>query len=221
MSSPLLVLVPTRVELVHLLGEEPPREPAPGGPGAAPAKMEFALCGFGPIAAAALSVEHFRARGVRRAALVGSAGSLDPDALPVGTAFRPDEVECDGIGVGESDGFETLGLPQVPEELLSPPVEYRLGLAGCGHPASVLTVTAAAANPRMRERRRTRHPRALAEDMESFGVALAARVAGVELTVIRGVSNLAGERTPGPFDLVSALAACRPLLERWAAEPGP
>ena len=67
------------------------------------------------------------------------------------------------------------------------------------------------------EERRTRTG-ALAEDMEAFGVALACRLHGARLTVVRGVSNRAGDRDVGRWRIGEALEEAHRLgLETLAA----
>ena len=57
------------------------------------------------------------------------------------------------------------------------------------------------------KRRNEKHPGVVAEDMESFGVAMACKLASVPLTVIRGISNVAGNRDIESWEVDSALAA--------------
>ena len=57
-----------------------------------------------------------------------------------------------------------------------------------------------------------RFPGAAAEDMEGFGVALACALHGVPLSIVRGISNAAGQRAPAHWRISPALAAARTLL---------
>jgi futalosine hydrolase len=50
--------------------------------------------------------------------------------------------------------------------------------------------------------------------MEGFGVALACRLAGVPLTIIRGISNTAGDRDHARWRVPEALAAAAGLTLR-------
>jgi len=56
-----------------------------------------------------------------------------------------------------------------------------------------------------------RFPDAKAEDMEAFGVAMACHLNQVPLTVIRGMSNAAGERDKQQWQLDEALASALAL----------
>src|SRR5439155_15243049 len=82
-------------------------------------------------------------------------------------------------------------------------------------PALLLTTCAASDSAAHAAIRRARFPDALAEDMEGFGVALACRLAGVPLSIVRGVSNVAGERDPARWRIPAALAAARTRALSW------
>ncbi|MGW4272390.1 futalosine hydrolase, partial [Streptomyces seoulensis] len=76
---------------------------------------------------------------------------------------------------------------------------------------------------------RARHPRALTEAMEGFGVAEAAAAHGVPVLELRAVSNPVGPRDRAAWRIGDALAALTeafgklaPVLERWNPhEPAP
>jgi futalosine hydrolase len=65
--------------------------------------------------------------------------------------------------------------------------------------------------------RRRRHPRALAEEMEGFAVAIAARLSGVLLSILRGASNAAGERNHRRWQPMPAVRACAAAARDWIA----
>jgi len=48
--------------------------------------------------------------------------------------------------------------------------------------------------------------------MEAYSVAVAARLHGVPLTVVRGISNLAGDRDHSRWRMTEALQAARAVL---------
>ena len=101
----------------------------------------------------------------------------------------------------------------------------RLALARAGHdparPALLLTTCAASDSAAHAASRRARFPDALAEDMEGFAVALACRLAGVPLSIVRGMSNVAGERDPERWRIPAALAAARTRALSWLQQAGP
>jgi futalosine hydrolase len=114
-----------------------------------------------------------------------------------------------------------------------PPAEQPIGdrlalLSGDRPPPScpaggeLLSVCAASATPQDAQRRRRRYPSAMAEEMEGFGVAVACRLARVPLTIVRGISNVAGDRDLAGWDILSSLdavaEAIAPLMRHSASE---
>jgi futalosine hydrolase len=225
-GSPTLLLFPTDLERRRFLdaGGLPPGLALP------------ALCGFGPVAAAARTAELLARLRPRRVLLLGIAGAYDLADDPLGCARSFDAVTLDGVGAGEGEGLRgpsALGFPQWPGSVGEdqPAIEERLSLdrppPGSGVLARPLLVSscAAADGEVMAERRRRRFPGAAAEDMEAFAVAFACALARVPLCVVRGISNLVGDRDPRRWRIPQALAAARTAaiaaLEGAEWEPAP
>jgi len=184
------------------------------------------LCGFGPIAAAARTAELIAARRPARVILAGIAGRLDA-RLEIGAAYRFDEVACDGVGVGSDRAFVAagaVGWPHWPGNETTEALGDRISLAGpSAKPAEdaaglLLTVCAASANPEEVACRRDRFPEAVAEEMEGFGVAVACRLSGVPLVIVRGISNDAGDRDHARWRTAAALEAAAATLAPLLAE---
>ncbi|MEM9380965.1 MAG: hypothetical protein AAGB93_13520 [Planctomycetota bacterium] len=174
--------------------------------------------GFGPIAAAARVAGLLAAHAPERVVLVGVAGG-DPELLPVGTATAFGEVVLDGVGAGESFAAllpSGMGLPQWHGDDREA-VEERLALADEG--PRLLTVCSASEGTTMIEARRARFPDVAAEDMEGFGVALAAHFGRVPAHVVRGISNAVGDRDHARWRVDDGLRAAAELL-RAALEGG-
>ena len=204
LGSPTLLLFPTRLE------HERFRDQGGLPPGSA---LQY-VSGFGPVAAAARSASLCAALRPARVLLVGIAGSYDIEAHPVGSALEFDAVAVDGIGAGEGDAFlgpGSLGFPQWPGTANGQGAVHEQLELDCArsHGATLLTTCAAAATAREAERRRARFPRAAAEDMEGFAVAVACRLARVPLAIVRGISNRVGDRDPRQWRIPGALAAAR------------
>lgn len=203
-----LVLVPT----------EPERRLI--APALAVGQCAVELCGFGPVAAAARTAALVAARAPRRVLLVGIAGRLG-HGLHLGAAYRFDRVACHGVGAGSGAGFvpaAALGWPQWRGD--PPAVSAAVGDVidlstdfGGDVPGRGLLLTACAASATADDvaERRKLHPAATAEDMEGFGVALACRLAGVPLAIVRGISNTAGDRDHVRWQVPQALAAAAEL----------
>jgi len=152
--------------------------------------------------------------------LVGVAGTYVPAEAPVGSAVVGTFVRPFGIGIGSGSEHRSLGEAQwshLPPTHAWRDVDERLPLhvplvrAARG---GLLSVAAASATREEATERHARHPDALAEEMEGFAVALAARVSGVPLTVVRGISNVAGDRDPGTWELEAALGAAQETVEQ-------
>ncbi len=241
----MLILVPTGYEARFLCSERVHRTLADRGATRCRVggrEVAVALCGFGLAAAgagAAFALGNYlrptATAGPQSAQviLVGIAGTYDPLRAPVGSALLATNVRCVGIGRGSGAAHRSaaaLGWPQGLPLAGLPSVSDELPLAAPDLPGEpvrrggLLSVAAAAANPAEAGERAAHFPGAVAEEMEAFAVGLAARLYGVRLTVIRGLSNVAGETDHAAWRTTEALAAAKALLirvvEHMAAEDG-
>jgi futalosine hydrolase len=175
--------------------------------------------GFGPIAAAASTAALLERLRPRRALLLGIAGSYDEARLPLGTACTFERAAIDGIGAGEGERFvpatrmpfasdaQPPAARSDPEGIaLARPAIERASTSGL-----LLSVCAASGDAEQAARRKRLHPRAVAEDMEAFGVAYACARADVPLCVVRGISNVAGDRDSKRWSFREALSSARTL----------
>ena len=229
-----LILIPTEPERRCL---------APRLAALPPADTAVELCGFGIAAAAARTAQLIAALRPERVILVGIAGRLD-DRLALGTATLFERIACHGIGVGSGPAFisaATLGWQQWPGDPGDGDPgdgDPGDGDAGDGDPSDggpgvgdelpcavpdrgdlprerlLLTVTAAAAGPEDVRLRKAMVPEASAEEMEGFAVALACRLFRIPCTIIRGISNTAGDRDKAHWQIEAPLAAAADLVLR-------
>ncbi|WP_371670664.1 futalosine hydrolase [Streptomyces sp. NBC_00289] len=153
----------------------------------------------------------------------GIGGGFAPGA-PLGSLVVADEITAADLGAETADGFlpvTELGFGTVthrPPETLVRGVAAATGArAGTVLTVSTVTGTAARADALL-----ARHPRALAEAMEGFGVAEAAAAHGVPVLEIRAVSNPVGPRDRAAWRIGDALTALTdafgklaPALESW------
>lgn len=175
------------------------------------------VCGFGPVAAAARTAELLGTLHPRRVVLLGIAGAYDTERHPVGSALVFSRVAVDGIGVGEGERFQgppTLGFPQWPGSADTRRIgdEVRVQAPPHRDDGLLLTTCAASDTPELAALRRARFPDAVAEDMEGFAVALACELRGTPCTIVRGISNRVGDRTPENWRIPAALLAARRLV---------
>ncbi|MFD9190464.1 futalosine hydrolase [Streptomyces phaeochromogenes] len=209
--------------------------PAEGGP----IVFDLLAAGVGPAAAAAATAAALTAAALNEqtdeqtddrtsgpydlVVSAGIGGGFQPEA-PVGSLVLADEITAADLGAETADGFvpvTELGFGAVthrPPESLVRAVAAVTG-ARTGAVLTVNTVTGSA--ERAAELRR-RHPRALAEAMEGFGVAEAATAHGVPVLELRAVSNPVGPRDRAAWRIGDALAALTgafgklaPALESW------
>ena len=183
-GAPTLLLVPTELERRAL-------EELGGFPHGL-ALVE--TCGFGPIAASARTAALLAALRPARVVLIGIAGTYDAVRHPVGTA-----AWCGSVAI---DGLETCGFEQAPG------IGERLELAD-GAAAHLLTVLSPSRSAQDAAARRARFPEAALEDMEGFGVALACALGATPSSIVRGVSNVAGDTSREGWRIRDALAAAR------------
>ena len=214
LSPRTLVLIPTELERKHLA-----RQPDFG------AVAPCDLCGFGPIASAAHARHALARHQPDRVIMIGIAGTFYPRGLPVAAAAVFPSVVLDGVGVGSSSEFisaAALGFPHDPTTASAPhkrfdelPLKAPYGAAA----GQLLTCCAASATPEEARQRRESFPGAVAEDMEGFGVALACQLGGVQLAIVRGISNEVGNRQIERWQISEALDAAWVLANRLIREP--
>jgi futalosine hydrolase len=210
----ILLLIPTPFEAKLLTGLDFGSRVDGTGRGPKPVtlagrRLVAATTGLGLAAAGANAARWLAQIRPDAAVLAGLCGTFDPERLAVGGLLEATQVACDGIGAGEGEEFAAAGEP--PPPLRCAPARSR-GVRG-----EVLSVAAAADGAAMTKARRRRHPRALAEEMEGYSVAIAARNIRVPLVILRGASNVAGERDHRRWKFEAALAACRDALAEWVA----
>lgn len=220
-----LLLVPTESELRRLR----PRLRSHVGDEHATGRWTIALCGFGQVAAAARTALLIAKHHPQQVLLVGIAGALRDD-VTIGAAYTFDRVLCDGIGVGSDADYlaaAEIGWKQWAGDNPGGAIGDEIELA-CSTPvgdlagATLLSVCAASAHRQQAAQRQLRYPEAVAEEMEGFGVAMACKLAGVPLRIVRGISNHAGNRNLAEWQIEEALAAAAELAsELIAAEEAP
>ena len=183
-----LVLVPTELEARRLALRHTPLE----------------LCGFGLARAGVGAMQAITRHRPQRVVLAGVAGSYDADLAPIGAVLTPGLVRCHGIGVGDQTPAD-LGFTDSDEAALD------------GQDGLALSVARASDSPDQARSRRVAEPRAVLEEMEGYAVALAAMTAQIPCTMLRAVSNMAGDRDPAGWSLDPALDALHERLDNMLA----
>lgn len=179
--------------------------------------------GVGPARAAAHTATALASARYDLVISAGIAGGFAPHA-PVGSLVVAEEITAADLGAETPEGFlpvTELGFGTVthrpPEALVRETAAAAGALTGAVLTVSTVTGTAARAAA-LRER----HPTALAEAMEGFGVAEAAAAHRVPVLEIRAVSNPVGPRDRAAWRIPEALQVLTegfgkltPVLESW------
>ena len=199
--------MPTEIERQHLATQ--PRFNAYG---------PCELCGFGPIAAAARTTSQIAIHKPDRVLLIGIAGTFNPSVLRVGVAALLPRVIMHGIGVGTDETFVPageMGFQHWPGQGEESPIGDELVLSTplSSVSGSLLTCSAASASTKDMRYRLDRYPGVVAEDMEGYAVALACRLEHVPLVIVRGISNVVGDRLSKNWQIPQALSAAWFLAE--------
>ncbi|MFD6437749.1 futalosine hydrolase [Streptomyces venezuelae] len=184
--------------------------------------VDVLAVGVGPAAAAAgtaTALARAAAEG-RPYGLVVSAGiggGFPPDA-PVGSLVVADEITVADLGAETPEGFSPvteLGFGAVTHR--PPPALVRAAADACGAATgTVLTVSTVTGSTERAAALRLRHPRALAEAMEGFGVAEAAVLHGLPVMEIRAISNPVGPRDRAAWRIGDALSALSDAFGKFA-----
>jgi len=205
----LLLLVPTQGELSAILAAREIALLVERG-------LRVCACGFGLVASGLVTARELSRLKPKGVILVGIAGALQPRA-GTGQAIEFSAVAVHGIGAGSGAGFQSatkMGWEPFPEPELGIGEVIETGWPD--QPAIstslLLSVCSASANDADRESKTGMFPDAVAEDMEGYAVAAACRLAGVPVRIVRGISNLAGNRNHSTWTTAEALSSASAMV---------
>ncbi|MEU9076612.1 futalosine hydrolase [Kitasatospora sp. NPDC004745] len=215
-----VVAVPAEAEAVlRGLGGTAAALPLPGGGlhRAQDAPVDVLAGGVGPAASAAATAAALGAHDFALVVSAGIAGGFAPHA-PVGATVLASAIVAADLGAETGDGFADvteLGFGTVRHTPPAAAVARAAGALGA-LTGPVLTVSTVTGSARRAAELAARHPGALAEAMEGFGVAEAAARHGVPVLELRTVSNPVGPRDRAAWRIGQALGA---LEAAFAALP--
>ncbi len=181
--------------------------PDPLSPDAA--EVDVVAVGVGPAQAAAGTMRELalaQADGAPYRAVIcagiagGFAGRAEIGDVVVATA----SIAAD-LGAESEESF--LSLDDLGFGASTLPADPALFPAEGARRGQILTVSTATGTRATADELATRFPEALAEAMEGFGAATAARALGLPFAEVRAISNLVGPRDKGSWRLAEALAA--------------
>ncbi|MCT4356835.1 futalosine hydrolase [Streptomyces sp. Je 1-79] len=195
--------------------------------------VDVLVGGVGPAAVAAATATALARAAVPYDLVVsaGIAGGFQP-AAPLGSVVVSDTIVAADLGAQTPDGHlsvEELGFGRSTHPV-GPALTRRVSdaLTHGGQPHTVgpvLTVSTATGTAGRAAELAVRHPGAVAEAMEGFGVAEAAAAHGVPVIEIRAVSNAVGPRDRAAWRIGEALDALRHTFQLLSTtvfvEPAP
>ena len=200
--APNLILVPSKTELARLRKRI----------GSLPASWRIETCGWGILASAVQSTEHIHRHRPHQVILAGIAGTFSETAFPVGSAVAFDSVRIDGLGASWASEFQTAEQLGWGAETLCVPGLFKLkllsdrtGVEGL----ELLTVCSASGDENHARWRVARFPNVVAEDMEGYAVAASCHRANVPVSIVRGISNVAGVRDQSRWQIDRSDSSCR------------
>jgi futalosine hydrolase len=183
--------------------------------------------GVGPVAAATITAKSLAADdGYTHVVSAGIAGAF-PGRAEVGDVVVARSSVAADLGCRTDDGFLTLtdmGLPQPGHIEYPAALTWRDRLVAGGLSVAtgeVVTLSCMTGTDAEGKLLAERHPHAVAEAMEGWGVAWAARSFGVTTGEIRAVSNMVGKRDPSTWDISGALDALSRAFGVLLSEPLP
>lgn len=168
------------------------------------AKTSIRVIGFGLLESAIGTADILRDAKIEHLTLVGIAGTFDPGRYPIGTAVEVNLAIVDGIGVGNhlDHTFQSGTELGWSTNAVVPITDGEI---------TALSVAAASAGFQEADWRRKRFPTASIEDMETASVAGVCQRFSVSLRVIRGISNVVGDRNSDNWQIEKA---CQAVAEK-------
>jgi futalosine hydrolase len=186
--------------------------------------FEVVAVGVGPVAAAVGTASALAARPAT--SLVVSAGIAGgfrgrADACAIAIA---DRITFADLGARVDTGFVSLDEMGLKQDSSFPVTDSRLprrleALSFDHLRGEILTLACMTGTDDDAAELASRHPVAVAEAMEGFGVAAAAHHAGVPFAEVRSISNAIGKRDPSTWNMQGAFAALAEVFAAIAKEP--
>lgn len=176
--------------------------------GARHGRVTVLTAGVGPAAAASATAIALAAERHPLVLSAGIAGGFAPHA-PIGAVVAADAIVAADLGAQTPEGFRDVAELGFGTTVHTPPpgAVALLAEATAAAVGPVLTVSTVTGSAARAAELTERHPDAVAEAMEGFGVAEAAARFGVPALELRTVSNAVGPRDRAAWRIGEALAA--------------
>ncbi len=174
--------------------------------------------GVGPAASAANASAALAADSYDLVLSAGIAGGFD---LPIGALAVATSVVFADLGAETPEGFAPMSSLGYGTDRLdvSPTLAAELARRTGAITGAILTVATVTGSAASAATLRGRHPNAVAEAMEGFGVASAALVHGVPFGEVRAISNAVGPRDRSSWRIPQALDALGGAFAALTAQP--
>ncbi|MER5865783.1 futalosine hydrolase [Kitasatospora sp. NPDC002040] len=172
------------------------------------AEVDVLVAGVGPTAAAVSVAAVLAQHPYDLVVSAGIAGGFVPRA-PIGTIVLADEIVVADLGAQTPEGFRDVAALGFGSIRYTPsPGAVRLAADALdAATGTVLTVSTVTGSAERAEELTARHPHAVAEAMEGYGVAEAAARYRVPVLELRTVSNAVGPRDRDAWRIGEALGA--------------
>ena len=211
-----LILIPSSLEL-HIIRQHPSLANLSADMSTT---VSLEICGIGLVQAAVRASHLIEQQNPQRVVVLGIAGTYDDQHAAIGHAYLFEAVSCFGIGIGQGANFRSLETTEL-AAFAQPDREIALRvpdvLRSATATGNLITVAAVSSNAAEVALIRERYSTGIAEDMEGYSVATACQSRAVPCTVIRGISNIAGQRDKATWQIETALSAACELLVRVLA----
>jgi futalosine hydrolase len=170
-------------------------------------RVDVVAGGVGAVAAAIATASVLTASiaaGHYRLAVAAGIGGAFPGVAGPGDLLQAGRIIAADLGAQTPEGFASLDQLGIGQSVTcsARPLAGIDAITG-----DLLTVTTATGSAERARELLTRHPGAVGEAMEGYGVALAGLRFGIPVAEIRAVSNLIGPRDRSAWQIPQALAA--------------
>ncbi len=182
-------------------------------------------CGIGIIQSGIEAANLLAELKPTRVLLLGIAGSIG-NSCQIGEVVCGSSVRLFGVGVGSGKNFQPVERTDLAKIVNYNPILMLDSSSVCQvrtlATGSLLSVTAVSCDEAEVGEKVAAYPDVVAEDMESYAVAVACAQQGIGFSVLRGISNVAGVRDKSQWQISKALLAVAEVacdvLQHWSIQ---
>ncbi|MBP3953066.1 futalosine hydrolase [Bacillus suaedae] len=175
--------------------------------------FDVEVAGVGPVASAISTTIALSNKGYDLVINMGIAGGFKEIAEIGSIVVGTDSIAAD-LGAETAEGFQTIeelgfgtSLAIADHELVTKLKDKLKDTELIGQAAPILTLSTVTGTVETAQQLQQRYPKAAAEAMEGFGVAMAAKKKGIPFLEIRSISNIIGPRDRDSWKIKDALVS--------------